>query len=340
MAWGCGDSGGPGSLVTVKAMTRNVYVGADIEKILLAPTPQELVAAVETAYQELIAANFPERAEVLAAEISAAKPHVVGLQEISLLRQQSPGDAAIGGTIPATDTVLDYLQLVLDELAALGESYTMVAKVENFDFEAPRANLDDVRLTDFDVLLVRSELATANAATGNYELRLTPILSGEFIDIWRGWVAADVTIDGTTFRVVNTHLESATASVRLAQAVELIGLLESVTNPVIIVGDLNTDAIAGTDPAYGQFTGNGGYQDTWTLSDAAGQGLSCCHLPDLKNATSTFGQRIDFVMVKNVTKLVSVTGKVIGTDPAKKTVTDGLWPSDHGGVVVEMVVTP
>lgn len=45
-------------------------------------------------------------------------------------------------------------------------------------------------------------------------------------------------------------------------------------------------------------------------------------------------------MVKNVTKLVSVAGEVIGTDPAKKTAADGLWPSDHGGVVVEMVVTP
>ena len=52
----------------ISAMSRNVYVGSDIERILLASTPTELVAAVELTYQEIIAADFPERAQALAAD--------------------------------------------------------------------------------------------------------------------------------------------------------------------------------------------------------------------------------------------------------------------------------
>lgn len=49
------------------ALSRNVYVGADFTPVLTAPTPADLVAAVELTYQTILAANFPERAGRLAA---------------------------------------------------------------------------------------------------------------------------------------------------------------------------------------------------------------------------------------------------------------------------------
>jgi endonuclease/exonuclease/phosphatase family metal-dependent hydrolase len=339
VALGCSDSNGLESQWSFAALSWNVYVGADIERILTAGSPAELVAAVELTYQEVLSTDFPERAGRLANEIATTTPDFVGLQEISLLRTQSPGDAAVGGTTPAVDTLQDYLGLLLDSLNAAGVSYNVAAKVENWDVEMPRANGDDVRLTDFDVMLVKSGVTTSNPMMENYTSNLAiPIVTGATIEITRGWVAVDATVSGVTVRVVNTHLESAGSGIRLAQALELIDVLANETRPVILIGDLNSDAIAGTDAAYDRFT-DAGYQDMWlAASSSLGTGLSCCQAALLDNASSAFDQRIDFVMVRNVASVVSVTGSVLGDDSADKTAS-GLWPSDHGGVLVEATIS-
>lgn len=316
------------------AMSQNVYVGADFTPVLTAGSAMDLVAAVELTYQTILATNFPERAGRLAAQIVASRPDVVGLQEITLLRTQSPGDAAGGGTSPAVDTLQDYLTLLLDSLTAQGADYVVAAKVENWDLEMPRPNGDDARATDYDVILVKSGVPTSNVATGQYNTILQiPLTTGQIVEINRGWAAVDATLGGQTFRVVNTHLESDGVGTRLGQAVELTDLLASEAGPILIIGDLNTDAIAGTDPTYAKFM-NSGYEDLWGTS--LGTGLSCCHAPLLDNASSIFVERIDFVLSRNVT-VVSVTGEVLGDDAADKS-TSGLWPSDHGGVVINATI--
>jgi hypothetical protein len=71
------------------------------------------------------ATNFPERAQALAAGIAANQPDLVGLQEVSLIRSQVPPDFS---PIPNATTVeFDYLQILLDALAAHGLSYAPVA---------------------------------------------------------------------------------------------------------------------------------------------------------------------------------------------------------------------
>lgn len=327
----CAD-GGPESGVVVTSLTRNVYVGADIEKVLLAQTPEEVIAKVEEVYQELLATKIEERAEALAGEIKEIRPHVVGLQEISLIRYQSPGDAVMGGSVPATEVLFDYLDLILDELAALGERYEVAVQVQNFDVEMPRGNdtFDDVRLTDFDVLLVRDDATFANVRTGSYATFLNvPVATGAMVAIRRGWVAADVAVGGVTFRVVNTHLESATSAVRLAQGVELIGELAGEAGPLILVGDLNSDAAAGADPTYGKFI-EAGFVDAWGLA-GSGPGFSCCHDPDLKNASPALTQRIDFVLLRHDKQPFEVAAGLVGDQSADRTAS-GLWPSDHAGV--------
>ena len=84
-------------------------------------------------------------------------------------------------------------------------------------------------------------------------------------------------------------------------------MLASETGAILVIGDLNTDAIAGTDPTYAQFM-NTGYEDLWGTS--LGTGLSCCHAPLLDNAASTFAERIDFVLSRNVTVVVCYGGSV------------------------------
>ncbi|MEN8193947.1 MAG: hypothetical protein ABFS12_14080, partial [Bacteroidota bacterium] len=79
-------------------MTRNVYVGTDVDIVYTAQDPTEIPGLVTQAFQTLLETNFPERAIALAEEVAIADPDLIGLQEVSLFRTQIPGDAVFGGT--------------------------------------------------------------------------------------------------------------------------------------------------------------------------------------------------------------------------------------------------
>jgi hypothetical protein len=100
---------------TVRVMTRNVYLGADLTPAIGAPDLPSFVAAVGGVLRQVTATNFPVRARGLAAEIRAVKPDLVGLQEVALWRT---GPASIvpllGGPKTATTVRYDFLELLLD----------------------------------------------------------------------------------------------------------------------------------------------------------------------------------------------------------------------------------
>jgi endonuclease/exonuclease/phosphatase family metal-dependent hydrolase len=320
---------GHGSGITV--MTRNIYVGADVD-IVIGGDPSQIPLLVAQAFQEVLATNYPLRAELLADEIDRSRPHVIGLQEVSLIRIQDPGDLVVGGTTPATETFLDFLPILLDALTARGLDYRVVASVENTDVELPMVTsatptFADVRLTDYDVILARGDVPTSNAVAVRYDADLpvpnTPIV------LKRGYVAADATVGGLVYRVVNTHLESAHPLVRLAQASELAQDLAGETRPLIALGDFNSDP-ASADPTYPFLTG-AGYDDAWLSRDGRPtQSLTCCQESDLANETSILDKRLDLVLSRNFAG-DPVFADVVGDDPSERS--GGLWPSDHAGVV-------
>ena len=123
------DIGGKRDLTV---MTRNVYVGASFDSIAsLNPADPEyftkLLAAVTMIYDTMIFQNdFNVRVTGIADEIVANRPDLVGLQEISTVRVQSPGDLIVGGTIPANAVVIDYLQVLLEALAERGAHYAVM----------------------------------------------------------------------------------------------------------------------------------------------------------------------------------------------------------------------
>ena len=87
----------------IDVVTVNLYIGADLSPITtLDPNepgyPAKLVVAVATVHARILASGFPQRASALAQEIVARGPDVVALQEVSLVRRQSPGDFVFGGT--------------------------------------------------------------------------------------------------------------------------------------------------------------------------------------------------------------------------------------------------
>ena len=345
LAAGCSDNGPELTTVELTVMTRNVYVGADIDQIILAQTPEEFVLRVVEQWQMLQATNFDERADALADEIAEARPDLVGLQEVTRFRIQSPGDAVIGGTVPAETEYLDFLTVLQAKLAERGLSYVVAGSVANFDVEVPLATsettFNDIRLTDYDVLLARSDVGISSVAAANYQATL-PVTTpgGGALELKRGWIAATATIGGVSFRFVTTHLEPAdyTDLVQAAQLAELQQLLAPETRPLILVGDLNSESDGSGTPTYAALRA-AGFEDVFELDATPdGDGMTCCHALDLRNASVNFTKRIDHILLRNAVEPPEVDAWVVGDELGDRT-PSGLWPSDHAGVVAVLRYT-
>src|SRR5262245_21100916 len=210
LAWsqGASDSGKR----AIDIATVNLYIGSDFAPVLsLDPSdPQfgaKFIGGVATIYGRIRQSNFQARADALARQIVARGPDLVALQEVSLIRRQSPGDSIIGGVIPATAIDIDYLKVLLDALPRNGGYYGVVSQVQDVDVEVPLITgtgaIDDLRLTDRDVILARTDLPpghlrTYNPMSSNFVARL-PLPIG--ITILRGWCSVDVQVRGRNLRV-------------------------------------------------------------------------------------------------------------------------------------------
>lgn len=336
-----GVAAGPGGLTV---MTLNLYIGTDVSKVLSAPSQAEIPVRAAEAFQTLVATNFPERAQTLAELIEQSRPHVIGLQEATLIRLQSPGDAIGGGTTPAEDVFQDYLAILLDALESRGLDYRVAAIVQNADIELPMvASLDplsfsDIRVTDFGVLLVRDDVATANPLSVNYVVGLP--LPPPINSLLRGFTAVDASVSGRTYRVVTTHLEVFNPTVQAAQAQQLMNTLAGESLPIVLLGDCNSPAPAGD--TY-QFLLNAGFSDVWSVATPPKQngGNTCCQAENLRNSTSLLDDRRDLILFRSPNEqhgrgsLGAAFVDVIGEEEGDKT-PSGLWPSDHAGVVASM----
>src|SRR5262245_12627914 len=74
----------------IVVMTRNIYLGTELTGLLQISNPNLIPPAVAQIWANIQATNFPARAGLLAAEIEATGPHLIGLQEATEYRKQSP----------------------------------------------------------------------------------------------------------------------------------------------------------------------------------------------------------------------------------------------------------
>jgi endonuclease/exonuclease/phosphatase family metal-dependent hydrolase len=323
----------------IKVMTRNLYVGADFQALIRAALTDlnAVPKAAAALVAEIHASDFPARAECLAAEIAAHRPHVVGLQEAFVLRHRKPSSLVVPPfkEARAEAVLLDFAQILLDCLSRRGLRYSRVVAIAGNDNQAPTGTppaLEDVRLTDGEVILVRSDLAelgieVADTAGHVFSARGS---FGPFQDI-RAWAHVDLVVNGRQLRIVTTHLQpllsDASAALQVAQAEALIALHSSRRDPLIVMGDFNSRADGSTTPTSRRFT-EAGYIDAWA---AAGEGSGfTCKAEELRDPARRFDERIDYVFCRNVSKVVDAA--VTGGDAMNRTAS-GLWPSDHGGVV-------
>ncbi|SRR6266487_3994164 len=326
----------------VTTLTWNVYVGADIGRVIQARTAEEAIVLATEEWAQVRATNFSARASALAQAIAAQRPQLVGLEELAIYRTTDRPFEEL-----ATDVAYDFLALLLDTLHARGLDYSAAAVDRTTDIQVPvivgfdppgQPIFAGVRFTDGDAVLVRGDVARANPRSGVYTAYVPVTLGGVSSGVYQGWSSVEAAIEGRTYRFVATHLAGQEVQdIQLAQTQELLALLGPDARPTILVGDFNSDAF-GADPTratptYGQLSA-AGFRDAWVNPDRKTPGLTCCEQADLLNPRPTFDQRIDFIFGRNLPAgVVPIRREVVGDRPGDRTAA-GLWPSDHAGVVV------
>lgn len=314
------------SPLTVRVMTRNLYLGTNLDAIVRAKSLPEALSAVATGWQQVKANDFPTRARAIAREIAAARPDFVGFQEAVLYRTQTPPDLT---STPAKTVALDYVAELRKALAARHLKYRFVGLGAWTDAELPAGDpaTMDIRMTVRDALLVRIDPKLKIRRVRKAQYATTTPLFGGFVIAKRGYVYADATMSGRAFRVATTHLESFNDASQVAQGHELAAALRRRSVPTILLGDLNSRA-DGTGTSTRADLLAAGFRDAWAEAHPGDVGLTCCHGDDLRELGGPFYSRIDYVLLKNGFR--AVAAGIVGEAPADRI--SGLWPSDHAGV--------
>jgi endonuclease/exonuclease/phosphatase family metal-dependent hydrolase len=330
---------GPGQPISV--FTRNLYLGSDITALVTILSPEQVPPAAAAIWANIQASNFPERAKVLAQEIVTLAPDIVALQEVTLYRRQVPSDIQPGAAPNASEVVLDFLDLLMTEIAQRGGPYHFVGEASNVDAELPVADpaggLFDLRLTDRDVILARDGVETANFAAFPFATKFSFVAGGSGgypVALTRSWSRVDATVGDAHFTFANSHLEiQSLQAVQTAQATEMLAGIGAVPDPVLLLGDFNSEPGMNSYPLL-----TGQFDDAWNDAGGGAPGFTCCQAGDLMNAESTAMDRIDLVLYRGRFRINDIA--VTGTDPAVDRTPGGLWPSDHFGVLSHVELVP
>jgi hypothetical protein len=339
----------------IDVMSQNQYLGADLAPVVTAIASGDLVGmnnAVTAALKGVAATRTADRMAALAALIAKRQPALVGLQEVFAFGCLDPY-----GTGACTDPSVagafeDHLALTL---AALDGSYKTAATVVNLNIPFPGMPFDlygygipaYLTVMDRDVILSRSDIETTPvdfgcakiAADGcNYGIALP---AGPFT-VERGYVGVDATVNGSDYRIVNTHLEvkdpPVPAIFQVFQAQELIGRLSATPadKTLIVLGDINSSPVESLPLPYAQFIASG-YSDALQLRPGNAPEFTCCQLENLMNKVSLLHERIDMIFSRELPGKVQ-QARVLGGVVSSKTNPPGLglWASDHGSVAARI----
>lgn len=352
----------------IRAMTQNLYIGAEVLSIAQAPGLCELMAAADAAVEQVLANDFSQRAEALARLIAAENPEVVGLQEVFQVILSDP----------QTLTPFhfdDYLGMLLAALSAEGANYYAAQTRMSTPITVPADSDGDCdpsgpslaaadyfgTIVDRDVIICRDDVACAGGAAANFQFNASADTPGGPIVIERGWVSTVATVRGRAYRVVNTHLEvSGNESFRIVQSLQALefgatlDFLSADGRPQVVLGDFNSDDAPGPvdcggfQPCFSGYEvmAAAGFVDAWLARGRkAGDGFTCCQDADLRNAESAHSARIDQVWARGSAnhyggpEVRGVRASVLGAAQADRSEPDGLWPSDHAGVSADLVLT-
>src|SRR6202167_2633495 len=221
-------------------MTLNVYFGTDLAPVFAAKNLPELVETVAKLWAQVEATDIPARAAGIAHEIAAAKPDLVGLQEVAQWSTGAPG---------AMSSKFDFLLLILEALRKEGAVYVPIAIRKDLDQTGPLDMSGNfARFEDRHAVLIRIDPLPTQVRPYNIQEETfstlfetaSPLVGS--LKVPRSGIAVDAILGGRKFRFIETHIESLDAAVQLAQSKELIAAFANTTLPIIMVGDFNSNA--------------------------------------------------------------------------------------------------
>ena len=319
---------------SLRVMTRNLYLGADLTPAVEALETPAFLRAVAEIYAAHQATDFAARAEAIAEEIARTEPDLIGLQEVS--QWETSGS----GTPPSED----FLAVLQQSLADRGLDYA-VAEVSRNAVIGPVPLVTPcgsavvgaclLTFTDRDVILVNEQtrrLRWSNPQSGTYatQFAFTPPLGDvPEVSFSRGWASIDGKFRGRPFHFVTTHLETSRfRQIQEAQAAELLIGPAFGRGADLVVGDFNSAADGRSTGTYELLTDR--LRDAWGVRRRA-PGYTCCQESTLADPAPQFYQRIDLILVHGAKPLAArrVGNRPFATTPPR-------WASDHAGVVADV----
>jgi endonuclease/exonuclease/phosphatase family metal-dependent hydrolase len=208
-------------------------------------------------------------------------------------------------------------------------------------FNMQTGKMDDVRLTDREAILVRTDLppgqlSVANPRHGNFSAVIQ--IPGTGISVLRGWCSVDVFIRGQNFRYICAHLEEETVPfLQVLQAQELLSGPAASKLPVVICGDFNADPLHRDGSIAYDTVIAGGFEDAWAVANPANLagGLTWGHDAYLADPDNAFDRRIDFVFYRGA-GFIPVEADVV--DLSLNRLDSPLWGSDHAALAVSLLI--
>ena len=313
-------------MADVRVATYNIYLGADLTLVFGAQDPAHLIRQARLVHQQLLATDFPARAEAIARLLARERVDLVGLQEVAQWSRSRVGPDARSGP---DEVWCDFLPELLAALGRAGAPYDAHAVNANFQGGSAVSADEAMSVLGFNVVLVRrdSAVTVTGSMTGDFAASLDVATGVDdlVLPVRRSWGWVDLTVGGVAFRFVNTHTEAYDEHTRNAQRDELLDVVGDRVVPVVVAGDFNATAGSVGMPS--------DFQDAWAVAGDGGPGHTCGQAADLANPRSLLGERIDYVWVRDAEVR---SCRVVGDREADRTTGAGLWPSDHACVVADL----
>ncbi len=318
----------------ITVLTWNIYLGGNHEPLLNA-SPDTLPAKTSALWKQVQDTFFPARARAIAKVINRIRPDVIGLQEVMRWSVDARPQLQY---VPHQVLVHDFITLLLGELAADGAFYTLAARSPGVDLLLPTTEGFDVHFEDSVAILARvpapgEAFSWSNPRAERFSQNLTVPIGNQNQTLSRQWTSLDIMVGNQPVRFINAHVEYADPKVSKAQCTALLtGPAKLNDRPVVLVGDFNDDA---------------GICDLWkTLTNKEKAKFVDAFLEVNKDSGPTWGQHtnlrnteskltrcLDWILYRGNANAISAS--VVGADLDDRT-PDGLWPSDHAGVLARI----
>jgi endonuclease/exonuclease/phosphatase family metal-dependent hydrolase len=331
----------------IKVLNQNMYLGAD-----LTPLFGGDLSKLEAVIGEIVASNYPARAEAHARIIKTSGAEVICLQEAWIFKLAPRPDLGLPEGID-----WDFKKLLLN---ALGDGYQEVV-TNNHLYKVDLLNTLGVYLEDQDVMIAKKRVAKKRVKIGNTETlafdddrQLTLPLGPPFgpQTVYRGLSIAELKIRGKWYTIANTHLEAIDEfngmplPFRRLQAEQVVEELKLEKEPILLFGDMNDQPDNPEYDAYDVITEE--FEDAWPgrILGRRDSGLTYGR-ENLIDDDQVFYETIDYGFVRN-DDFITLLGITVGKTKFSKTVpvfypTESpplvrLWSSDHLGLFFILIL--